>query len=415
MDLTIEQSCPSCGAPVNLHEDDRLIQCGFCDIKNYMVVTGPLRFVLPAKVPDTIRREDFFYIPYLRFKGHIFTCQGREVGYKIIDTTHLGVKLNKLPVSLGLRPQAMKVIPATANISGRFVRLTEKPNTIFSKAALLTSAFSKTGTQPLYHRAFIGETVSYLYLPTYRKDDILFDAVLNREIGDIHGEDMLFHDATPFRKNWEPHFLSTNCPHCADALVGEHDSLALICSNCLSVWQEREGRFHRIDWEVIASKRGDSCYLPFWKITPEVSGIDVATFADFLRLTNHPVTPQEEYESIPLTFWVPAFKIRPKFLLHLAKRLTLTQTAIPKGEQQPLSKSHPVTLPLSEAMQALKSIFAKSGLNKKKMFPQLPNIFFKAKQTTLTFLPFNDRGHDFVQEQTGVNLAKSILRFARHL
>ncbi len=415
MELSIEQSCPSCGAPVALNEADRVIQCGFCDVKNYMVVKGPLRFVLPDKAPDTVRREDLFYIPYLRFKGHIFSCQGREVGYKVIDTTHLGITTKFLPLSLGLRPQAMKVIPATANITGQFVRLTEKVRTVFTKAALLTSAFSKAGTQPLYHRAFIGETVSYIYLPTYIDDDRLYDAVLNREIGSIRVGDTLFQKMGRFRSRWEPRFLSTICPHCAEALEGEHDSLALTCPNCVSIWSERDGRFEKIDWEMVASVRDDSRYLPFWKITPDVEGLNLSSFADFLRLTNHPVVIKKEHEKIPLTFWVPAFKVRPKFLLHLSKGLTLTQNRILEGEQQALSGLYPVTLPFSEAMQALKSILAKSGLNKKKLFPQLPDVSFQVRNSHLTYLPFNDRGHDLVQEHTGVTMAKAVLRFARSM
>ncbi len=416
MDLTIEQSCPTCGAPVTLHEADRVIQCTFCDVKNFMVIQGPQRFILPDKAPDSIHREDIYYIPYLRFKGHIFSCQGREVSYKLIDTTQVGISARFFPASLGLRPQAMKVIPATANVAGQFVRLTEKTATLFSKAALLTSAFSQQGTKPLYHRAFIGETVSCIYLPTYLEEDKLYDAVLNREIGRVTDPHTFFQETIRFRRKWEPRFLSTICPHCAEALDGAHDSLILSCSNCVSLWEEKDGQFQGIDWQMVISKEANSQYLPFWKITPHVEGIPLTTFADFLRITNHPVVIREEHERMILTLWVPAFKIRPKFLLHLAKTLTLSQNKIPDGEKQMEIGMHPVTLPLSEAMQALKSVLAKSGLNKKKLLPQLPNIsFHSTNNARLTYLPFNDVGHDLVQEQTGVTLANAVLRFSRSL
>jgi len=60
MELTVEQSCPSCGAAIIGDEADRLLQCAFCGIHHYRVNPGLSRFVLPDKAPKHIRREDFF-------------------------------------------------------------------------------------------------------------------------------------------------------------------------------------------------------------------------------------------------------------------------------------------------------------------------------------------------------------------
>ena len=90
MDLTIEQTCPTCGAPITLHEDDRLIQCPFCDGHNYMVHRQLPRFALPAKLCQS-GGQRLIYVPYLRFKGTIYSCQEKEVRHNIVDTTRIGV------------------------------------------------------------------------------------------------------------------------------------------------------------------------------------------------------------------------------------------------------------------------------------------------------------------------------------
>ena len=125
MDLIIKQSCPTCGASIELHEADRLIRCSFCDVQNFMVTRGPLRFVLPESVPTHISKKEVFYFPYLRFKGKIFSCLSNTLDYKIIDTTYSGSNNNDLPPSLGMRPQAMTLRPVTHKIVGRFVKKNE--------------------------------------------------------------------------------------------------------------------------------------------------------------------------------------------------------------------------------------------------------------------------------------------------
>jgi len=87
---------------------------------------GPQRFVLPDTISSQIPRADVFYIPYLRFKGHIYSCLGEQLEYKIVDTTQLGYNNRRLPASLGLRPQAMKIQQVGGLRQERFVRLNQK-------------------------------------------------------------------------------------------------------------------------------------------------------------------------------------------------------------------------------------------------------------------------------------------------
>ena len=415
MDLTIHQSCPSCGASIVLREADRLLTCPYCDVKNFMVTKGPLRFVLPHKAPEHILAEDMFYAPYLRFKGNVFYCKGKFLKHKVVDTTQQGIEGSILPASLGLRPQAMPVLLVTDAVSGSFLPQRIKAKLLVERAAQLTEIDSENIKAAFYHRAYIGETISCIYLPLYFDNDILYDAVTNKPLGKGGSEDQLRSLSLRYKASWAPHFLSTVCPHCAALLTGERDSLILSCRNCDSSWQEQQGRFRKIGWSSVATAHKEMYYLPFWKLRVEASGIELASFADLLQQTNQPRVVQPRHREQQLAFFLPAFKVRPSTFLRLGKNMTLAQEKIGTTEQKMPKRMHPVTLPRNEALQALKSVLAGIAMNKKKVLPKLPHIHFKPVETELSYLPFFDKGHDFVQEQTGISIAQSVLHFGRKL
>ena len=417
MDLVIQQSCPSCGAPIVLNETDRLIGCPYCGVKNYMIGGGTCRFSLPDKVPDHIAREDLIYVPYLRFKGSIYYCQGHEVQHAVIDTTRLAIDGLRLPGSLGLRPQAMKIVPVNAEHLGRFVRQTIDPETVFAQAIKLTALFAPEKKQQLHHRAFIGETLSRIYLPLYVKDDMLIDGVTHLEVGRLNSSiSFSLENSTVFQTSWEPRFLSTLCPHCAAPMTGEADALVLHCLNCQRMWGERDGCFVPIDWQNIDGG-GEACLaIPFWRITlGKESSDELRSFADFLRLTNQPVVVRKDDENLALSFWIPAFKLTPSLFLQTAHYLTVSQRRIPAGEPNITGRSYPVNLPQQEAVQALKSVLAESSLSKKRVLPLLASLKLSPQKITLAYLPFRDSGHDFIQRHTLVTLNSAALRFGRKL
>ncbi|MBU0960167.1 MAG: hypothetical protein KKH60_01470 [Proteobacteria bacterium] len=415
MDLTIQQNCPSCGAEIELNEADRLIQCPYCEVNNFMVNRGLLRFVLPDKAPVHIDRREMFYAPYLRFKGNIYYCTGTHLKHRVIDTTQRGVNSSVLPLSLGLRPQAMRISLVTDMVSGSFFRQTVKARTLLEKASQPTVHDSEKIKASLYSRAYIGESLSCIYLPLYIEDGVLYDAVINKPLAHGGSAESLQKKSDRYHPGWTPHFLATLCPHCGDTLTGEHDSLVLSCCNCHSSWEEKQGGFHPISWQRVVSHHDHMYYLPFWKLEVRSTGVEMNNFADFLRITNQPLVVQPVHEQMVLSFWIPAFKLKPKTFIQLAKNMTVSQRKLPGGEQTMIKGMHPVTLQRTEAVQALKSVMAEAALNKQQLLPLLPGMSFHPLASDLTYLPFFDRGHDFVQEQSGLSLAKSVLRFGRSL
>ena len=92
MGFIIEQECPQCGAPLTVTETDRLLECPFCDTKNFLFTPNYFRYILPGKAPD----RELIYAPYLRFRGSVFFCSAKKTGHRIKlfgRPAHIRIKL----------------------------------------------------------------------------------------------------------------------------------------------------------------------------------------------------------------------------------------------------------------------------------------------------------------------------------
>lgn len=415
MELTIEQSCPACGAAITLQEDDRLIKCEYCDVPNFRVQQKLPRYVLAARLPRHVAEDELLYVPYLRFKGSIYYCQGKAVRHKLIDTTRVGCALDSLPVSLGLRPQAMKMLPVTEQLMGRYVRQSVKAEKIFSEAARLTTLFAKDRKNRVIHRAYIGETVSRVYLPVYVSHDILYDGVNHQELGPGALAQELSARLLPYDPQWEPRFISTICPECGDVMQGSSDTLVMNCRHCETLWLEEHGRFVRLEYRALPPLESSARFIPFWQIEPEIENQQLATLADFLELTNQPVVIQREHRQRKLAFLIPAFKMNPSAFLQAARNMTVLQPALHGKGQAMLDNIYPVTLAHREAVEVLKSVLAASAVSARRVMALLPSLVFHVRRKKLLYLPFRDAGHDWIQHHTGVSIASAALRFGRKL
>jgi len=415
MDVTIEQSCPSCGAAIILGEDDRLIRCAYCDVHHYKTGGTAGRYLLPAALSDQIEPGRLIYLPYLRFKGSVLYVRDEEVKHKIIDTTRLGLENDHLPVSLGLRPQAMKIRPVVSASPGAFIPQAVPTKSVFVQAAMTIDLFREQNWQTTYHRAFIGETISRIYQPCYLQDDQLWDAVSRQALCAQGVVEKYLAKGCSSKTTWEPRFINTICPGCGGLLDGDRDSIVLQCKNCESLWREEKGRFIPTDWKAVVSNNPGARYLPFWRISFSTRGYVLRSFADYLRFTNQPQVIKGQYEGRPLVFWIPAFKVNPKAFLQLASQLTVGQAHIPPGETVQVANGYPVTLDQKEAFQALKSVLANTTLSRERSYPLLPEIRPEQSRCELTYLPFGSQPHDLVQEHTPASVQTAALRYGRKL
>ncbi|MBN1141890.1 MAG: hypothetical protein JXB25_08890 [Deltaproteobacteria bacterium] len=409
MDLRFEHQCSQCGALIRLFETERLLQCRFCGVKSYLSSEAPFHFVLPHQAPPD---RELLYVPYLRFRGNVFSCQGNRTDFRFTDITQLGIPFEGLPASLGFRTQALTLKLLDPATPGTFLRPTLKLTDLLNKVSQLGAQSSQL---PVYHRAHIGETTSLVFLPLYRQEDQLFDAVINEPALSLRRDQEINPDlATPL-DGWRLNVLATVCPVCGWQLEGDKDSVAMVCRNCERVWETSSGRFALTDHVVVPDIGGEKTHLPFWKITATATGVPIKTFADFIRATHQPRVPLPEWEELPMSFWCPAFKIRPKIFLQLLRTATLAQPSYRQSERFRQKPLFPVTLPSSEAVQTLKVTLADLSLKKKDIFPLLPKVRFNVVKTTLVYLAFRDTGHELIQPCSQIVINKNSLDFGRKL
>lgn len=413
MELKVEQGCPQCGAPVTLAETDRLLTCPYCGVRNFLRTSGPFRYILPAKV-EPEQRCHLLHVPYLRFKSNVYSVSESGIAWRVVDTTHSGHPLPGLPPTLGMRPQAMKLARVTPRTEGSFLGLTVKTSTVQEKAALLSRMTGDVG-QHLFHRAYIGDTLSLLYLPLRRDDTGLVDAINDQPLVELAPEGPKLPAGTGFHPRWQVSFLPTLCPRCGAGLDGEGDCLVLTCRNCDSAWEINETGLARVPWRLEQGGQEGDIHLAFWQLTAGVEALNIESFADFLARTNQPMVARPQWHERPMSFWIPAFKLRPKNFLQIARQVTISQWRLDPGEGRVVPGLYPVTLPRSEARQAVKITLAASAASPGAIYPYLPEARISAATAVLVFLPFVDRNHDWVQPQTGAVIAKSILRFGRSL
>ena len=415
MDLSVEQGCPQCGAPVSIAESDRFFVCPFCKVSNFIVNPAGARYALPCGNSLDQESGDLYFIPYIRFRGSVFLVSGREVSHRIVDTTQLGFTDHLFSPSLGLRPQAMKLKRVSFQTSGRFLPLTIKTQSILARAANLSDMASRSNSEML-HRAYIGESLSFIYLPVRQDERNLFDAVTNSPLSPAPTDTFLQERSKPFQRKWQSEFIAALCPQCGWELKGEGDCLAVPCTNCDTAWEVSGKGLKELEWQQEESRDAMAMWLPFWKISTDIPELSISTFADYVRVTNQPLPGGRPRKEELMSFFIPAFKVRPKIFLQTATRITLSQNHFqlaPGGG--PISRRYPANLARSEARQSLKVILAASALNKKEVYPLLPRIRFTNVCATLVYLPFHDDGHDFIQEQSGVTIAKSVLSWGKKL
>jgi hypothetical protein len=408
MAFTIEHEYPQCGAPVELEETNHLLRCPYCEVKIFLFTSGYFRFVLPHKTPD----KDILYAPYMRFRVNVYLCEDTSISHRVVDITRLGATFEELPISLGLKPQAVKIKFVTPDVSGSFLKCFLKTDDVLGEVGRHASIL---GSGKIFHRAYIGEALSLIYLPMFVQKKKIFDAVTNQPITNLPENEDIFAPAIDDNSRWQLTIMATICPNCGWDLDGEGDSVVLICSNYDTAWEALDGKFVEVDFRMVPGSGKNTVYLPFWKIAARAKGLEINSYADFIRVTNQPKAIQRDWENQDMFFWIPAFKIRPRIFLDLSRQMTVTQKDFDMVKEIPKKNLYPVTLPQSEAVQSMKVTLAGSAMRKKKIFSLLPQVSFNTGESILVYLPFNDTGHAMVQEQMRISIHKKTLEFGRRL
>ena len=392
-------------------ETDRVLSCGFCRVQHLLMAPGFFQFCLPPRVP----RDDVFYVPYWHVRGLAFTCANTAVRFRVVDTSRCAAELDFAPPTLGLRPQAMKLRFAAADEKAFFVSRRKEARELLLQADAWQTIDSLSKREQVWLREFIGETCSTIYAPFYYKDKTYYDAVLDRPVHRIPVDEKAPNLKGKRDPGQQISFMPALCPTCGWDLSGEKESCVFICHNCESVWESTAGALKPITCSVAETSDRDVLHVPFWRMQARIEGVSLETFADLIRFANLPKAVRPEFEQQSLSFWAPAFKIKPNLFLRLLQQLTILQPNLAENTRLKNLQLAPITLPKSAAAESIKIALAELAVKKHQFFPQLESIGVDVTETRLVFLPFNQSGHDLVQSHFGFSLSKSAFSFGRKI
>jgi hypothetical protein len=335
------------------------------------------------------------YVPYWRFRGMEFCLDEASPGFRVMDYSCLAIHTKGLPPSLGLRPQARPLKFIHKDTKGIFL-LPE----ISGKTALKQMA---GGEEDKIH---IGETLSLIFMPLFRKSGVLCDGLTGTPLS-VSLSDL------PADKKAPGHQLSFTpclCPDCGWDLKGRTDSLVIHCSNCVKFWLIRNKTLNRVDTHFSGSGPNTKILMPFWRLKVEFNLISCSTYAHLITIANIPKAVREEHEQQPLYFYIPAFKINPKLFLRIAKQMTLAQISPVMAEKIPGIDFLPADLPPDEGAQAVFPVLAAMAAHKKETIDSLKKEKLKIRSFSLIYIAFQESGSEFVQEEMGVSLPKNALQ-----
>ena len=406
--LLIEHKCSQCGAPIVLQETERLITCEYCRVTSYLIAKNYFRYILPGSAPEN---EKLYYFPYWRFKGMLFSCAESGITHKFIDTSRQAIHSPIFPISVGLRSQALKLKFVLPETKGYFLKPALSFNNIIN---YFEQNLIKSHTDKLSYQSHIGETISLVYSPFYLNSKI-YDAVLNQPLAARIPDDFL--SDQPAEKPLDGHIqlIPSLCPDCGWDLQGEKDSLVLFCKHCNTAWKPSGKGFKKINYRFMPLEGDPIYYVPFYRVQADVSGVRLNSYADLVKLANIPKVVQDDWNNIGFYFWSPAFKIRPKTFINIARDITLSQPNKKLIHRVFNAAMHPVNLPVQEAVESLKMTAASFIRPKHKIMSLLNDMIIKPKKALLVYIGFQASPHSLIQPELHVAINKNQLALADNL
>ena len=406
--IKINHQCPQCGAPAILEETDHLFSCQYCRVKSILISRDFFRYIIPCKAAAD---KDLLYFPYWRLKGCMFSSTPGGVRHRIVDVSSKASACDHFPLSLGLRTQTLNLNYLSSDTQGSFLKSDISFKNVLSSTA---RRFSTQLPGPLFLNSFIGDTISKIYAPFYLQGGKVFDAVLNRSVQAFDSDAFHREDHPMTESGWKIRFVPAICPACGWDIQGRRDSLAFSCTNCNSMWLQSRDRFLSLEFATVPAGEKNVIYLPFYRTGADITGLELNSFADLIRLGNLPRVANENCRKRQFYFWTPAFKIRPGELLGFSSRLTLIQPEEQWNRELPQGESHPVTLSASEAAGLLKVVLA-DFLRPKSLLEGLADIRISPQQPLVVYLPFHLRGRELYQHQFRLRLNRNVLDYAGFL
>lgn len=363
-----------------------------------MRTEGPLRYLIPPRV----QRGEVIYIPYLRIKGHLYWTQSDTLHSKVIDTSRPATNALPLPLSLGLRPQAMELRLFLAQ-----GQMALDPNVEFEHAfASLKETFDlfiDQGKNECVY-GFISHMNAFVYQPYYLNGNTLYDAITNNKIV-VLKDDSTFKAQPQIRNNLS--LLPCICPYCGWDLNVNPNSCVAICSNCDSLIDFTLTNMPTYEYRVHEGE--GNVYIPFWSIRCEFDKLPLKSYADFIRFFNVPKAVSPDLERKPIYFSFPAIQMAPDVFIRTAKLFTIAQHY--KIIEKPKNFRYlPITVYYSSAKEALRVLIWALGFRKKGMDEVLKGLKATILETYLDFYPFVEGPMEYLNPSLNTAILRNALR-----
>jgi hypothetical protein len=146
-----------------------------------------------------------------------------------------------------------------------------------------------------------------------------------------------------------------------------------------------------------------------------VAGIVLESYADLIRIANLPKAVLPDFEARTFRFWSPAFKVRPRTFLTLVKNTTLAQPGEKASATLPKGPLHPVSLPVSEALETLKINLAGFIKPQRNLLPLLNDMRVEPLSYMLVYIPFRKGHHDYANPDLHLTVNRNQLSLASNL
>lgn len=335
-----------------------------------------------------------------------FFCLPAGVQDHYVDISQQAVTAPYFPFSVGFRSQTLKLRFVTPETQGYFI----KPvHPLAEIKAAATRRYVDTLPMPPLHETLVGETASLIYSPFY-VDGKIYDAIANQALSTLPPQDFAVENLAGGKPEGGIYFIPTLCPNCNWDLDGERDSLVLHCKNCKTAWNPEKDGLKPVNAAHLPAQGDNVIYVPVWRITADIRGVELNNFADLVRLANLPQVVQGDMAAQPFYFWVMALKLHPHTFLTLSKRFTGAQIQDELHEAMPGGQLLPVNIPPAEAAQSLKLILSELIKPRQALQKILHELQINPHKARLVYIPFRDKMHELVQEEFDLALDKNQLR-----
>ncbi len=415
----IEHTCPQCSAPVLLEDTDRIFNCPFCRVKLFISTDSYFRYFIPPRIPPS---EEMILVPYWRLRGMLFTIKLKQTDSRYVDATLQGYNSKIYPLSLGVRPQAVKLKYLLPEMSHHFYLPVTPfksivPNIEKRVFHLDSARFSKNTPaielipDLVFSHIFIGESSALIYLPVGFLDGKMTDLVAETalESGEA-AEGMNF---TQYQ-HWRLTFTPLLCPECGWDIQADRKTLLLACRNCNSLWTGEGNKLLKHDYYILPGKTGD-VYLPFWMVTAEIGGTELTSYADLVRFANLPRVVKPGWEERPLFFWIPGFKIQPKVFLNTIRKSTISQPQTERGDRLPEGEILPLTISSNDLKDSIRLFLMDTAIPRKRFLPHAEDVKVRITSKEIVLVPFREDHGEYLQREMHITLGKNLLRFGENL